>query len=56
MLQLPPITVVKVPLDVIVHTPVVDDVKLTPRPEVALALKVGLVPKLWLLGLLKVIL
>ena len=45
MLQLPPITVESVPLDVIVHTPVVDEVKLTPKPEVALALKVGVLPK-----------
>ena len=56
MLHVPPIRVESDPPLVIVHTPVVDEVKLTPKPEVALALKVGLVPNAWLPGLAKVML
>ncbi len=38
-----------------VHTLVVALVKATLRPELAVALRVGVVPKFWLPGLLKVI-
>ena len=37
------------------HTPVVDEVNVGVKLELALAVKVGLVPKLWLPGLAKVI-
>jgi hypothetical protein len=37
-----------------VHTPVVDEVNATARPDVAEADSVGVVPKFWLPGLAKV--
>jgi desulfoferrodoxin (superoxide reductase-like protein) len=43
--QLPTVTKVRVPPDVIVHTPVVEDEKLIGREEVEYAVKVGVVPK-----------
>ena len=49
------VTKLKVPPLVIVHTPVVDEVKLGVKLELALAVKVGVVPKLCAPGLLKVI-
>jgi hypothetical protein len=39
---------------VIVHTPVVDELKVGVKLELALAVRVGVVPKLWLPGLAKV--
>jgi hypothetical protein len=42
------------PWAVMVQTPVVDDVKLTVSPESDVALRVGVVPKFWEPGLLKV--
>lgn len=44
--QVPAVTKVRAPPEVIVQTPVVDDVKLTVRPEDEVAVKVGVVPKL----------
>ena len=54
MIQLPVVTKLKAPPLVIVHTPVVDEVKLGVKLELDVALSVGVVPKLWLPGLLKV--
>jgi hypothetical protein len=54
MVQVPVVTKLKAPPLVIVHTPVVDEVKLGVKLELAVALSVGVVPKLWLPGLLKV--
>jgi hypothetical protein len=54
MVQLPVVIKVNSPPLVIVHTPVVDEVKLGVKLELALAVNVGVVPKLWLPGLLKV--
>src|SRR5215469_9784701 len=45
MVQVPGDTVVSAPLLVIVHTPVVLDENVTGRPELAVALNVGDVPK-----------
>ena len=55
MVQVPPVRNVSVPLLVIVHTAVVLEVKLTARPELAVAVSVGVVPKFCAPGLLKVI-
>src|SRR5687768_6901762 len=44
MVQLPAVTKVSVPPDVIVQTPVVDELNVGVRPEVALAVNVGAVP------------
>ncbi len=55
MEQVPAVTKVNKPPDVIVQTAAVDDVKATVRPEVAVAVKVGVVPKLCVPGLLNVI-
>ena len=54
MVQVPGVTKVNAPPEVIVHTPVVLDVKLTVSPEVAVADKVGVVPKFCAPGLAKV--
>src|SRR5579884_3067678 len=53
--QLPALTNVTAPPDVIVHTPVVVDVNVTVSVELAVALKVGVVPKFCAPGLLNVI-
>jgi hypothetical protein len=53
MVQLPVVIKVNSPPLVIVHTPVVDEVKLGVKLELALAVNVGVVPKLWLPGLVK---
>ena len=44
MVQVPAVTKVSVPPVVMVHTPVVDEVKLTGSPDVELAVSVGVVP------------
>ena len=54
MVQVPTSAKVNTPLLVIVHTPVVLEVKLTLRPESELADSVGEVPKLWVPGSLNV--
>jgi hypothetical protein len=54
MVQVPTVTKVKAPPLVMVHTPVVLEVKLTVRPELAVAVRVGLVPKFCAPGLAKV--
>ena len=46
MLHVPVLPNVKAPPAVIVQTPVVDDVKVTVKPELADAMSVGAVPKL----------
>ncbi len=51
----PAVTNVSVPPEVMVHTPVVVDVNETVRPEVEVALSVGVVPKFCEPGLLNVI-
>ena len=55
MVQVPAVTNVSTPPDVMVQTPVVDDVKLTVNPESAVAVSVGVVPKFCVPGLLNVI-
>ena len=55
MVQFPAVTKVKAPPDVTVQTPVVDEVKLTASLDVAVALKVGVVPKFCVPGLAKLI-
>ena len=55
MVQLPAVTKVKAPPDVIVHTPVVEEVKVTVALDVAVAVNVGLVPKACVPGSAKVI-
>jgi hypothetical protein len=55
MVQVPVVTKLKVPPLVIVHTPVVDEVKLGVKLELALAVNVGAVPKLCAPGLAKLI-
>ena len=55
MVQVPIDTKVRSPAGLIVQTAVVDDVKLTVRPESELADRVGVVPKLCAPGLAKVI-
>ncbi|MNN09026.1 hypothetical protein D3C81_1218970 [compost metagenome] len=54
MVQLPAVTNANTPPEVIVHTPVVEDEKLTGSEDVAEALNVGAVPKYWVPGLTKV--
>ena len=54
MVQVPAVTKVKAPPVVIVHTPVVLEVKLTLRPESEVAVSVGVVPKFCAPGLAKV--
>ena len=54
MVQLPVVTKLNTPALVTVHTSVVDEVKLGAKPELALAVKVGLVPMLCAPGLLNV--
>jgi hypothetical protein len=55
MVQVPGVTVVSTPPEVTVHTAVVLDVNVTGRPELAVAVKLGVVPKFCVPGLLKVI-
>ena len=55
IVQLPGVTKVSAPPEVIVQTPVVEEVKVTAKVELAVALNVGVVPKLWEPGLLNVI-
>jgi hypothetical protein len=55
MVQVPAVTKVSAPPLVIVHTPVVLELKVTARPELAVAVNVGDVPKFCVPGLLKVI-
>ncbi len=55
MVQVPVVTKVKAPPEVIVQTPVVLDVKLTVKPDVLVAVNVGVVPKFCEPGLVKVI-
>ena len=54
MMQVPGVRKLSVPLEVMVHTLGVLEEKLTDRPEVAVALSVGVVPKLCAPGLEKV--
>lgn len=54
MVQEPAVTKVITPLLVMVQTPVVDELKLTVRPELAVAVKVGEEPKFCTPGLAKV--
>jgi len=51
----PELTKVNAPPEVMVQIPVVEDEKLTVKPELEVALRVGLVPKFCAPGLLKVI-
>ena len=53
-MQIPEVMKAIAPWAVMVQTPVVDDVKLTVSPESDVALRVGVVPKFWEPGLLKV--
>ena len=53
--QFPAVTKVKAPPDVIVHTPVVEEVKVTAALDVAVAVNVGLVAKVCVPGSAKVI-
>jgi hypothetical protein len=55
MVQVPVVIKLKAPTLVIVHTPVVDELKSGVKLELALAVRVGVVPKLWLPGLANVI-
>ena len=55
IVQVPVVTVVSAPPEVIVHTPVVDEVNVTVSPESDVAVRVGLVPKFCVPGLVKVI-
>ena len=54
-MQVPVVKKVSAPALVIVQTPVVLEEKLTARPELAVALKVGVVPKFCAPGFAKVI-
>ena len=54
-MAVPAVMKVNTPPLVIVATPGVDDVKVTDRPDVLVALSVGEVPKFWAPGWLKVI-
>ncbi len=54
MVQVPAVTKVSAPPPVIVHTPVVDELKVGVRPESEIAVSVGMVPKFCAPGLLKV--
>ena len=53
MVQVPVLTKARVPSLVMVHTPVVLEVKVGASPEVAVALRVGVVPKFSAPGLAK---
>ncbi|MNV62109.1 hypothetical protein D3C71_1546410 [compost metagenome] len=55
MVQLPVVTNVSAPTVVIVHTAAVEDVNVGVRPESAVALSVGVVPKFCAPGAAKVI-
>jgi hypothetical protein len=55
MVQVPVVIKLKAPTLVMLHTPVVDELKSGVKLELALAVRVGVVPKLWLPGLAKVI-
>ena len=55
MVQVPVVRNVSAPPEVIVQTPVVEEVKATVSPEVAVAGSVGVVPKFRAPGLAKVI-
>jgi hypothetical protein len=55
IVQFPAVTKGKAPPDVIVHTPVVEEVKVTAALDVAVAVNVGLVPKACVPGSAKVI-
>jgi hypothetical protein len=55
IVHVPAVTKVSAPPLVIVHTPVVDDVNVTVRPELAVAVSVGVVPKFCAPGFAKVI-
>jgi len=55
MMHGPAVTNVMAPPPVIVQTPVVAELKATLSPEVELADRVGVVPKFWAPGLVKVI-
>ena len=54
-MQLPALTSVRAPLEVIVQTAVVDDVKVGVNPDDAVAVNVGVVPRFWGPGLANVI-
>jgi hypothetical protein len=54
MVQVPVVTKLKAPPLVIVHTPVVDEVNVGVKLELAVALSVGVAPKLCAPGLVKV--
>jgi hypothetical protein len=54
IVQVPAVTKTSAPPVVIVHTSVVDDEKVTVKPDVAVAVRVGVVPKSFAPGLLKV--
>lgn len=54
MVQVPAATKVTAPPEVMVHTLVVDEVKLTGRPASEVAVRVGVVPKFCAPGLAKV--
>ena len=53
MLQVPAETKVRAPPLVMVQTPVVVELKVGARPELAVALRVGVLPKIWAPGLAK---
>ena len=55
IVQEPAVTKVSAPPVVMVHTPVVDEVKLTGSPDVELAVSVGVVPKFCAPGFVNVI-
>jgi hypothetical protein len=55
IVQVPVVIKLKAPTLVIVHTPVVDEVNVGVKLELAVALSVGVVPKLCAPGLAKVI-
>jgi hypothetical protein len=55
IVQVPVVTKLKAPTLVMLHTPVVDEVNVGVKLELAVALSVGVVPKPWLPGLAKVI-
>jgi hypothetical protein len=54
MVQVPVVTKLKAPTLVMLHTPVVDEVNVGVKLELAVALSVGVVPKLCAPGLAKV--
>ncbi len=55
IVQVPAVTNVNTPPLVIVHTPLVDDVKATVNAELAVAVSVGVVPKFFVPGFANVI-